>query len=236
MGFNQERGQPRSLRRGRNGRDVTKDRLSRHCLLAIPVGDFTPNFKGDHDVAFGALFLPPLVRGGLTPRNGLVGRHRRGQVADEARFKIDERLGGRTGHGGNRVYAADGTRGPAERQPLFLLISDDTAPVSATKRKGRKENGGCGIGRRLWRLCRKPPFSRNFVLFAFFVAKTTSTFDIPSTDIRHQTFQPFNFSTFQLGKAPDTSAHAIAAFAVFQAPPRQAEISGRVMRESIAEP
>ncbi len=120
MGFHQQRGQPRSLRRGRNGRDVTKDRLSRHCLLAIPVGDFTPNFKGDHDVAFGALFLPPLVRGGLTPRNGLVGRHRRGQVADEARFKIDERLGGRTGHGENRVDVADDTRGPAERQPLFF--------------------------------------------------------------------------------------------------------------------
>jgi len=44
------------------------------------------------------------------------------------------------------------------------------------------------------RLCHKPPFSRNFVRF---VAKTTSPFDNPSTDIRHQTFQLFNLSTFQ---------------------------------------
>ena len=31
--------------------------------------------------------------------------------------------------------------------------------VRATERKGRKENGGCGIARRLWRLCHQPPFS-----------------------------------------------------------------------------
>ena len=41
--------------------------------------------------------------------------------------------------------------------------------------------------------------SGNCVFFVAFVAK--NNFDIPSSDIRHPTFQSFNFSTFQLGEA-----------------------------------
>ena len=199
MGFHQQRGQPRSLRRGRNGRDVTKDRLSRHCLLAIPVGDFTPNFKGDHDVAFGALFLPPLVRGGLTPRNGLVGRHRRGQVADEARFKIDERLGRGGWHGENRVDAADDTRGPAERQSPYLRRGDYWNPSERRNAKGARKMAAAASDASVGGYAASRHFSETLCSLRSLWLKQLqhSTSHPPIFGIRLfnlSTFQPFNWA------------------------------------------
>ena len=118
----------KTLRFGRDRQNfqVGDDFLSRCDLQGVPFSCFINDDVGDAKKIFSGFLLPPTARSRLIESKFRIGRDARGQVADEARFKVDERLGRGGWHGGNRVDAADDTRGPAERQPLFSEIARTT--------------------------------------------------------------------------------------------------------------
>ena len=55
----------------------------------------------------------------------------------------------------------EGENDSRSRARMQVMDAERARPetVPATKRKERYENSDCGIGRRHWRLCHKPPFS-----------------------------------------------------------------------------
>ena len=104
-------GQMKSLSGRCNGTQSAQHFRSQCRLSRISEPCFIQNEFRNEQIAFRALLFPPTARGRLITRNLFNRRYARGQVADEARLKIDERLGGDGSHVRTRPIITEGRRG-----------------------------------------------------------------------------------------------------------------------------